>query len=100
MAPGGESGRQLRTRVLRSLEGLLAPIEDGVVLVVTHGGVINAYLGHVLGLAQDMFFLPDHASINTVRLEDGRPEIRFINDVRHLTEPALFVPPSGAEPTG
>jgi broad specificity phosphatase PhoE len=99
-APGGESGRQLRTRVLRSLEGLLAPTEDGVVLVVTHGGVINAYLGHVLGLAQDMFFLPDHASINTVRLEDGRPEIRFINDVRHLTEPALFVPPSGAEPTG
>jgi hypothetical protein len=38
-----------------------------------------------------MFFLPDHASINTVRIEDRVPEVRFLNDVRHITEPALFV---------
>lgn len=93
MAPGGESGAQLRARVLRALEGILSKAEGDAVLVVTHGGVINAYLGHVLGLDQDMFFLPDHASINTVRIEDGRPEVRFLNDVRHLTDPALFVPP-------
>jgi broad specificity phosphatase PhoE len=91
MAPGGESGAELRARVLRTLEKLLADTDDGVVLIVTHGGVINAYLGHVLGLDQDMFFLPDYASINTVRIEDGVPEVRFLNDVRHVTEPALFV---------
>ena len=96
MAPGGESGAQLRARVLRALQDILSKAEGGVVLVVTHGGVINAYLGHVLGLDQDMFFLPDHASINTVRVEDGRAEIRFLNDVRHLTDPALFVPPTAS----
>jgi broad specificity phosphatase PhoE len=91
LAPGGESGAQLRVRVLRAVEELVAATGDGVVLVVTHGGVINAYLGHVLGLDQDMFFLPDYASINTVRIEDGEPQVRFLNDVRHVTEPALFV---------
>jgi probable phosphoglycerate mutase len=91
LAPGGESGVQLRARVLRAVEKLLAATGDGVMLVVTHGGVINAYLGHVLGLDQDMFFLPDYASINSVRIEDGEPQVRFLNDVRHVSEPALFV---------
>jgi len=98
MAPGGESGSELRARVLPAVERIVGAVRDGVALVVTHGGVINAYLGHVLGLGQDLFFLPDHASINTVRVDGGRPEVRFLNDVRHLTDPALFVPPAGAEP--
>jgi broad specificity phosphatase PhoE len=97
MAPGGESGSELRARVLPAVERIVGAVRNGVVLVVTHGGVINAYLGHVLALDQDLFFLPDHASINTVRVDDGRPEVRFLNDVRHLTDPALFVPPAGAE---
>jgi probable phosphoglycerate mutase len=91
MAPGVESGAELRARVLGAVEKLLASTGDGVVLIVTHGGVINAYLGHVLGLDQDMFFLPDYASINTVRIENGLPRVRFLNDIRHVTEPALFV---------
>jgi 2,3-bisphosphoglycerate-dependent phosphoglycerate mutase len=90
LAPGGESGAQLRVRVLRAVERLVAAM-DGVVLIVTHGGVINAYLGNVLGLDQDMFFLPDYASINTVWIEDGKPHVGFLNDVRHVTEPSLFV---------
>jgi 2,3-bisphosphoglycerate-dependent phosphoglycerate mutase len=90
-APGGESGAELRTRVLRAVEKLVADTNDGPVLIVTHGGVINAYIGHVLGLEQDMFFLPDYASINTVRIQDGVPDVRFLNDVRHVTEPDLFV---------
>jgi probable phosphoglycerate mutase len=91
MAPGGESGAELRARVLGAVEKLRASTGDGVVFIVTHGGVINAYLGHVLGLDQDMFFLPDHASINTVRIEDGVPRVGLLNDVRHVTEPALFL---------
>jgi broad specificity phosphatase PhoE len=34
-------------------------VGDGTVLVVTHGGVINAYLGHAMGIPHDMFFLPE-----------------------------------------
>lgn len=97
LAPGGESGEQLRGRVVPAIEAALDGAADGNVLVVTHGGVINAYLGHVMGVSQDMFFLPDNTSINTVRVEGGRREMRFLNDVRHLTDPAIFTPPAEAE---
>jgi broad specificity phosphatase PhoE len=73
LAPGAESGEELRARV----------------------GVINAYLGHIMGVGHDMFFLPENSSINTVQVEPGRREMRFLNDVRHLTDPALFPPPAG-----
>ena len=95
LAPGGESGEQLRQRVVPAVEGLLSRAGDGTVVVVTHGGVINAYLGHVMGIRHDMFFLPENASINSVLVDGDRREVRFLNDVRHLTEPALFTPPAG-----
>jgi probable phosphoglycerate mutase len=95
LAPGGETGEQLRERVVPAMEGLLGRVADGTVVVVTHGGVINAYLGHVMGVGHDMFFLPENTSINTIEVEPGRREMRFLNDVRHLTDPALFPPPAG-----
>lgn len=97
LAPGGESGEALRLRVVPAVERALEDIDDGQVLVVTHGGVINAYLGHIMGVSHDMFFLPDNTSINTVRVDGPVREMRFLNDVRHLTDPAIFTPPAGVE---
>jgi len=91
LAPGGESGAELRARVLPAVEELLETTE-GDVAVVAHGGVINAYVASLLGLEQDMFFLPDNTSLNTVVVEDGAPRVRFLNDVRHITDPFVFVP--------
>jgi len=95
MAPGGESGPQLRARVVPAVESALSGTSEGTVLIVSHGGVINAYLGHVMAIPHDMFFLPDNASINTVLVEGDRREVRFLNDVRHLTDPAIFAAPGG-----
>ncbi len=95
LAPGGESGQQLRARVVPAVDRLLERVMEGILVVVAHGGVINAYLGQLMGIDHDMFFLPDNASINTVLVEDGRAELRFLNDVRHLTDPAIFAPPAG-----
>jgi broad specificity phosphatase PhoE len=92
LAPGGETGRQLRSRVVTEVEAVLRRHRDGDVLVVTHGGVINAYIGHLLGLDQDMFFLPDNASVNSVTLDGEGRRVRFLNDVRHLTDPQVFDP--------
>ena len=91
MSPGGESGAELRARVLPAVEELLATT-SGNVMLVAHGGVINAYIATLLGLEQDMFFLPDNTSLNTVVVEEGRPRVRFLNDVRHLTDPEVFLP--------
>jgi broad specificity phosphatase PhoE len=94
MAPGGESGAELRARVVPVVERALDGLASETVLIVTHGGVINAFLGHVLGIPHDMFFLPDNASINTVEVDGDARSVRFLNDGRHLTDPRVFVPPT------
>src|SRR5438093_590643 len=80
MAPGGESGAELRARVVPAVERAIASVSSGTAIVVTHGGVINAYLGHLMGIPHDMFFLPDNASINSVDADGERREVRFLND--------------------
>ena len=89
-APGAERGGELRARVVPAVERMLAESGDGDVLIVTHGGVINAYLGRLLGIGQDMFFLPENTSLNVVTVDGGEREVRFINDVAHLYMPALW----------
>ena len=96
MAPGGESGAELQARVVAAVERILDRHHRGNILAVTHGGVINAYIRSLLGIDHDMFFLPENTSVNTVLIEGDRRRVWFLNDVRHLTDPAVFVPPSGA----
>jgi broad specificity phosphatase PhoE len=89
-APGGESERDFRARVVTALEAIVAEHADRDVVVVAHGGVINAYCGEVLGLPTAMFFLPENTSINSVVLDGDRRTVRFLNDIAHLTDPQLF----------
>jgi probable phosphoglycerate mutase len=98
MAPGGESGEQLRARVVPAIENAIERAGEGALVIVTHGGVINAYLGHVMRIDQDMFFLPDNASISTVIAERASRRVKFLNDIRHLTDPQVFTPPAGTSP--
>lgn len=90
LAPGAETLEGLRTRVHRVIEGALARHGNGDVVVLAHGGVINAYVAPILGIDHEMFFLPENTSLNSVVVEDDVRRVRFLNDVRHLTEPHLF----------
>ena len=96
LAPGGESAEELRRRVVPAVDRIVERNPEGDLLVVTHGGVINAYLAHVLGIEEDMFFLPENSSINTVIVDGDDRRVRFLNDTRHVTDPKVFVPPAGA----
>jgi broad specificity phosphatase PhoE len=58
--------------------------------VFAHGGVINAYVGELLGLGQEMFFLPENTSLNSVDVDGETRTVRFLNDVLHLTDPLFF----------
>ena len=67
---------------------------DGDVWIVCHGGVINAYVGEILGVEeQEMFFLPANASINTVKIDGERRTMWFLGDDTHYTSPELFPEP-------
>ena len=89
-APGAEGGDGFRTRVRTAVETIVDGHPGENVLVFAHGGVINAYVGDLLGLRQEMFFLPENTSLNSVDLDGGTRTVRFLNDVLHLTDPLFF----------
>jgi probable phosphoglycerate mutase len=93
-APGGESFGSLRERVGRAVDRIVERHPEGDLVVVCHGGVINAYVGPLLGIRNEMFFIPENTSINSVELEETGPRLRFLNDTLHLTDPHLFAPAS------
>jgi broad specificity phosphatase PhoE len=89
-APGAERSDRFRDRVRDAVEGLLRTHADANLLLFVHGGVINAYVGALLGLGQEMFFLPENTSLNSVDVDGERRVVRFLNDVLHLTDPHFF----------
>lgn len=91
LAPGGEAFGSFQERVVREIEAALSTHPGGDVWVVCHGGVINAYVGTVLGVEeQEMFFLPPNTSINTIKVNGGQRALWFLADDTHVTEPGLF----------
>jgi broad specificity phosphatase PhoE len=91
LAPGGESFDAFQERVVDEIEGGVLAHPEGDLWVVCHGGVINAYVGWMLGIEeQEMFFLPPNTSINTVKILGDRRALWFLADDTHWTEPHLF----------
>jgi len=89
-APGAEEGDRFRARVRDVVERLLSKHADENLLLFAHGGVINAYVGEVLDLRQEMFFLPENTSLNSIDVDGDTRSVRFLNDVLHLTDPHFF----------
>jgi 2,3-bisphosphoglycerate-dependent phosphoglycerate mutase len=89
-APGAEGGDGFRARVRTAVDAIVDGHPAENVLIFAHGGVINAYVGELLGLRQEMFFLPENTSLNSVDLDGETRTVRFLNDVLHLTDPLFF----------
>lgn len=89
-APGAEELAPFRARVRGAIEAILARHPEGDVLVVCHGGVINAYVAQILGIDHEMFFIPENTSLNSVAVHGDLRRVRFLNDHLHLTDPHLF----------
>jgi broad specificity phosphatase PhoE len=89
-APGAEGGDGFRARVRTAVDAIVDGHPNENVLMFAHGGVINAYVGDLLGLRQEMFFLPENTSLNSVDVDGETRTVRFLNDVLHLTDPLFF----------
>jgi probable phosphoglycerate mutase len=83
--PGFEPSRQFRRRVIEAIEAIAARHPGQRVVIVAHGGVINAYLSMLLGIQRDMFFLPSHTSLSSVRVLHDLYAVRSLNDATHLS---------------
>jgi probable phosphoglycerate mutase len=77
-----------RYNVVTSVERAIASHPGGRVAIVCHGGVINAWAGHVLGIS-DPFFL-DVAYTGVSRFlaaSTGERSVRSLNETAHLRGP-------------
>jgi len=81
-----ESPEQFAERVVGAIEAMVARHRGQRIAVVCHGGVINTYLAHVLGLGgQHSFFYPNYTSIHRVAAAtSGERSIVTINETAHL----------------
>jgi broad specificity phosphatase PhoE len=83
--PHSESSYDFKKRAINAIESAIARNAGERIAVVCHGGVINAYVGHIIGSRYDMFFRPAHASVSIVVSGQGRRILRLLNDTHHLT---------------
>lgn len=71
--------------VVDTLERIIAAHPSQRVAVVCHGGVVNAYTGHVLGIEDPLFFLPAYTSISRVLASSSGPRsIGSLNEAGHV----------------
>ena len=81
-----ETEQEFVQRVVAASEEVVARHSGQRVLVVCHGGVINAYLAHVLGLGTRRgFFYPNYTSVHRVAAaRSGERSIVTVNETPHL----------------
>ena len=78
-------------RVVTTIEDIIDRHRSQRVAVVCHGGVINHYLSHILGLpASNGFFYPNYTSIHRVAAAgSGERSVVTINETVHLRHKGL-----------
>lgn len=85
--PGGESYEDLRTRAVAWFCEL--PADVGEVAVVTHSGVIQMLLSHVLGIERPRWrkrIYVRHSSVTRILFAEEGTVVERVNDTRHLDE--------------
>jgi broad specificity phosphatase PhoE len=86
LVPGGEGSAAFEARVESALESIFARHPEGDVLAVTHGGVIQIALHHVVGRpGRGIFpFRIQNASMSVIERRNGRLVVSGVNDIGHL----------------
>lgn len=81
-----ESPEDFHTRVVDAVEGLIGAHPGQRIAVSCHGGVINAFLAHVLGLeVGSSVTYPNYTSIHRIAASrSGVMTIQTVNETAHL----------------
>lgn len=76
---------RFRETVVASLEGIAGRHPGARVAVVCHGGVINAFAAHVLGIDRPLFFEPAYTSVSRFLVaRSGERSVVTLNEAAHL----------------
>ena len=90
VSPEAETERQaFRSKVVEAIDAIAADHGGQRVAVVCHGGVINAYLSHVLAMPATIFFEPAYTSVSRVIHNGSNRQLVSVNETPHLGRPVL-----------
>ena len=82
---GGVDPSVFQAQIVPVFEELIARFAGQRVVVVTHGGVVNVYTAHVLGIDRYLWFHPEYTSITRVHASRaGVRSISTVNETAHL----------------
>jgi 2,3-bisphosphoglycerate-dependent phosphoglycerate mutase len=82
---GGERPDVFRARIVPCLDALIGRFPGGRVAAVCHGGVINVYLAHLLGIDRHLWFEPAYTSVSRVAASrQGHRSLASLNETAHL----------------
>lgn len=89
--PGGESGLQLAARVATGIDAIISAhrLEQGGVVVVSHGGALGWMIDHLLREPRDRW--PQHqlhnCSLTEITIDPDEQAVSFVcrNEVSHLS---------------
>jgi probable phosphoglycerate mutase len=74
-----------RDTVVATIEKIIDASPGMKVAAICHGGVVNVYLGNLLGIERAMFFEPGYTSISRVHASRrGHRTLGSINELAHL----------------
>ena len=82
--PGSESSSHFRERIGDAIDAIVRNNPGKKVAITCHGGVIQSYVGMILGLRSDFPFYAFNASITSIRAEGERRVLWRLNDLAHL----------------
>jgi probable phosphoglycerate mutase len=71
--------------VVATLEHIISRNSSRSIAVVCHGGVINSWASHVLGIDNPLFFEPTYTSVNRfLAASSGERSVVSLNEAAHL----------------
>jgi len=82
--PGAETNEQLRVRTVGVIERLALAHTDELIVVVCHGGVIGALVGHAMGGHSMQYSGARNASLTHLVITEDRWMLRSFNDASHI----------------
>ena len=85
---------EFRAGVVAAIERVIDANPGRTVAVVCHGGVINAYIGHILGIERPLWFEPFYTGITRVAASRaGARSLVTLNESAHLRHDVSPTPP-------
>lgn len=85
--PNGEAFVDVLSRAWHAYESVLAAHKVGMVAVVTHGGLLHALLGQVMGIDPAIygrFSMRGNTGLSTIEVNAHGPVVTRLNDTSHL----------------